>query len=43
VAFATCNPDQIMAWSGINLLKRPEEFQSKQPGVANNLLPEHFG
>jgi len=43
VAFATCNPDQNRAGSGINLLKRPEEFQSKQPGIANDLLPEHFG
>jgi hypothetical protein len=32
-----------MAGSGINLLKRPEEFQPKQPRIANHLLPEHFG
>jgi hypothetical protein len=29
--------------SGINLLKRPNEFQSKQAGVANDLLAQHFG
>jgi hypothetical protein len=38
-----CNPDQIVVENGINLLKRPEEFQSKQPGIANDLLPQYFG
>ena len=42
-AFATRNPDQNMAGSGINLLKRPQEFQSKQAGIANYLLAKHFG
>jgi hypothetical protein len=32
-----------MAGSGINLLKRPEEFQSKQAGIPYDLLPKHFG
>ena len=32
-----------MVGSGINLLKRPEEFQSKKPGIAQHLLAQHFG
>jgi hypothetical protein len=43
VAFATCDPDQIVGGSGINLLKRAEEFQSKQASIALNLLPPHLG
>ena len=38
-----CNPDQIVVESGINLLKRPEEFQSKEAGITNDFLPEYFG
>ena len=42
-AFGACNPDQIMPANGRNLLKRAEEFQSKQAGVANDLLAQNFG
>ena len=43
MAFATYNPDQIVGGNGINLLKRAEEFQSKQASIALNLLPPHLG
>jgi hypothetical protein len=43
LAFATYNPDQNGAESGINLLKRAEEFQSKQAGIANYLLAKDLG
>jgi hypothetical protein len=42
-AFAIRNPDQTLPGSGINLLKRPDEFQSKQAGIAHSFLAQYFG